>query len=348
MKIIAALLLAALFLVSAEGATNQPPRYRVQRIEQFVDYDGSAELLLNNRGQVTALVHDEDATPRLFIRGRKKTEELPLPSGTSGSLNLAGRTTHKTILLRNPSAYSAYRYHHGKLLNLTNLLPYKYFNMVAMNSRGRIVGGAQREAGPPITAFSYYRGRLRELGTGLSDVTTLAFAVNNRGQAVGGAMARTTLGNATVGTIRAVLFTKHGGVFLDTRPGANSSLATGINERGTVIGRANELQPVEEEPGNFRRGFVYRHGSMEPLHPLPGDLRSEPNDINRRDQIVGRSTDENWDTRAVLFQNGQTYDLNELIRPERNVELSDALSINDRGIIVAVGYSGESFLLIPE
>lgn len=348
MKIIATILFATLLLEVAQGATNQPPRYRVQRVEGFVDYDGFADLLLNNRNELTAMVHDEDGTPRLFLRDRKKTVELPLPAGTSGGLNLAGRAAHKTILFRDQAAYSAYRYHRGKLLNLTNILPYKYFNMVAMNSRGRIVGSAQRDAGPPITAFSYYRGRLRELGAGLSDFTSIAYAVNNRGQVVGGAQYKTTLGDVTVGTIRAVLFTKHGGTFLDTRPGATSSLATGINERGTVIGHARVLVHDEEGAESFRQGFVYRNGYMEPLHALPGHLRSEPNDINRRDQIVGNSTDEDWETRAVLFQNGQTYDLNELIPSESHVELTDALSINDRGLIVAVGDSGESFLLFPE
>ena len=348
MKIIAAFLLATLCLGSAQCATNQALRYRLQRLDEFVDHDGSADLLLNNRGQVAALVHDEDSTPHLFLRGRKRTIEVLLPIGASASLQLAALTGHGTILFRDEANDSAYHYRRGKPLNLSNALPYKYFNTVAMNNRGRIVGSAQWDLGTPITAFSYYRGRHRELGSLLLNTPSFALAVNNRGQVVGASEYQTNIGDATDYSLHAVIFKKDGVVDLGTLDGGKFSVATGINDLGTVIGYSVISQPTEDGPINYRRGFVYRDGVMEPLNPPPGHVHSRPLSINRRGQIVGYSTDKDGERRAVLLLNGQTFDLNDLIPPDSDVELRMALSINNRGVIAAIGDSGESFLLIPE
>jgi probable HAF family extracellular repeat protein len=351
-KMMGILLMGLCGLASLPAATNEPPRYRLVRLDEFVDHDGSADLLLNNRGQVTVMVHDEDATPRLFIRGRNRTVELPLPAGTSEFLTLAGRTAHGTILFRHAVKYSAHYYRQGKMFNLSNALPYKYFNIVAMNSRGRIVGGAQRQDGPPITAFSYYRGRHKELGTLLPGTSSFACAVNNRGQVVGAAQYQTNLDDSPILLHHAVIFKKNGVEDLGALEGASTSIATGINDRGTVIGYSSVSQTTEDGPISYRRGFVYRDGVMQQLYPLPGHVLSEPKSINRRNQIVGYSSEEfsevGDEQRAVLFLNGETFDLNNLIPPDSEVELREALSINDRGVIAAIGNFGESFLLIPE
>jgi len=271
------LLVSAFCFAQVPAATNAIPHYSLVRLDEFLDQDGSPDLLLNNRGQVTAMVHDEDGTPHLFVRERKKTIELPLPADTGPYLTLAGRSAYGSILFKSQTDYSAYRYHQGKSLNLTNILPYKYFNVVTLNYRGRIVGGAQAQDGPPITAFSY-----------------------------------------------------------------------GINDRGTVIGYSTVGVGNEGGTNYYRRGFVYHNGVMLPLPPLPGDFGTLANSINKRDQIVGHSDDEDGRTTAVIFLNGETFKLSDLIPPDSDVNRVNARSINDRGVIAAIGNFGESFLLVPE
>jgi probable HAF family extracellular repeat protein len=348
-KMMGVLLVGLFCLASLSAAINEPPRYRLLRLDEFVDYDGSADLLLNNRGQVTAMVHDEDSTPRLFIRGQRRTIELPLPATAGPALVLKGRTSGETILFDGGNgSYSAYLYRRRTLVNLTNILPYKYFNFVFMNNRGRIVGGAQQSEGPPITAFSFYRGRVRELGTLLPNTSSAALGANNRGQIVGASQVQTELNGNPIGVYHAVIFGRNKVKDLGSLEPGQSSVATHISSRGAIIGYSSVTEPTDEGRVSYRRAFVHQEGVMRQLFPLPGHVRSEANGINRRGQIVGLSIDEHGEATAVLFLNGETFDLNELIAPDNEVELREALSINDRGVIAAVADGGESFLLIPE
>jgi uncharacterized membrane protein len=72
--------------------------------------------------------------------------------------------------------------------------------------------------------------------------------------------------------------------------------------------------------------------------------------INDRNQVVG--TGENSDTNiAVLWNDGELYNLNELIDPSSKWFLYDAVSINDNGQIVGTGVNAQGksagFLLTP-
>ena len=84
---------------------------------------------------------------------------------------------------------------------------------------------------------------------------------------------------------------------------------------------------------------------MLPALPGGGHMRAES--INRNGLIVGYAADEDSDRIAVLFQNGETFNLNELIPEDSQAYLSKGLSINDRGVIAARNDDGEVFLLFP-
>jgi probable HAF family extracellular repeat protein len=69
-----------------------------------------------------------------------------------------------------------------------------------------------------------------------------------------------------------------------------------------------------------------------------GGSSSTARGINNAGAIVGGSlTKDDVAYRAFLYEDGTMHDLNVLVDPEAGCELEQALGINDRGDIVAIG-----------
>lgn len=217
----------------------------------------------------------------------------------------------------------------------------------AINNRGWIVGWGE------YRAFLWRNGRVTTLGT-LSHVPagnrSGAEAINDRGQIVGGSTINRRVG---------VYFLQHAFLWqsgkmrdLGALPGDRWSQATGINNKGQVVGLSRKVTTEEDvrEPGR-ERAFVWGKGGMTDLKTL-GGLRSFAAGINNRGQIVGKSTlRPGSDTEhACLWSGGKLYDLNALIPKNSGWVLARAAAINDGGDIVGTGtLHGEehAFLLTP-
>jgi len=93
---------------------------------------------------------------------------------------------------------------------------------------------------------------------------------------------------------------------LGTLPGDTSSVATGLNNRGDVVGWSNG-------PGGYR-GFVYTPAEgLTPLAGLPNRARAFPRDINDHGDIVGTADAGGVDLgHAVRWRNGVPQDLGTL------------------------------------
>ena len=94
------------------------------------------------------------------------------------------------------------------------------------------------------------------------------------------------------------------------------------------------------------------HQGPRDLGTLPPGLRSEAHAVNRHGQIVGRSSiDEGNIYRAVLWERGEIYNLNDYLPPNGGwIALSLARGINDSGYIVGTGHRPRRqtpFLLVP-
>ena len=117
-------------------------------------------------------------------------------------------------------------------------------------------------------------------------------------------------------------------VDLGTLPGAVSSEALGINDRGWVVGWSDVGDAVS-------RAFLWRDGRMTDLGSLGGAGGSSvAHGINRRGDIVGSSSAPEG-SRAVLWRDGRMVDLGTL-----GGSIGVATGINDRDEIV--GYSTTS------
>jgi probable HAF family extracellular repeat protein len=97
--------------------------------------------------------------------------------------------------------------------------------------------------------------------------------------------------------------------------------------------------------------YLWRKGVMTDLGTLPGDVHSVGQAINCQGQVVGRTSDADFNGVGYLWENGAMSDLNTLIPADSPLYITDANGINDLGQIVGIGItsSGEEHacLLTP-
>jgi probable HAF family extracellular repeat protein len=118
---------------------------------------------------------------------------------------------------------------------------------------------------------------------------------------------------------------------LGTLPGDTDSAAFGVNSRGDVVGYS--LGPTG------MRAFLWRPAEgMQSLGALPGHTTTKALGINEKAQVVGTSGSDQ--ARAVLWESNRVpRDLNALITGV-DVVLTEAVGINARGQILALGRTG--------
>jgi len=150
----------------------------------------------------------------------------------------------------------------------------------ALNDRGQVVGySGTCTAG--LHAILWEDGKanpLQDLGAGAQ-----AFGVNDQGQIVG------LVGSPDSPTFYAALWENGTLTNLGTVPGDFAAIASGINNRGQIVGS------TLDSSFNFdRNAFIYQDGVMTSLSKLfPADSNLYPtmaNQINDRGQIVGMAT----------------------------------------------------------
>ena len=118
--------------------------------------------------------------------------------------------------------------------------------------------------------------------------------------------------------------------------GGNYAEALAINDAGDVVG----WQTLPNDDG--LHATLWSKGQITDLGALPGDKCSLASSLNLHGQVVGLSSldcsFQDPNLRAFISERGQrVVDLNTLIPPDSGVELRNAMFINDRGEIAAVG-----------
>jgi probable HAF family extracellular repeat protein len=232
-----------------------------------------------------------------------------------------------------------------------------------INDRGQVTGTSYTSdvvdpnaLTPQTDPYLWEDGRMKDLGNfgGTNSFLGPQFvqALNNRGQVVGiMALAGDQVNHA---------FFWDGEKLSDLGTfGGSGSIATGINDAGTVVGYA--FLPGDR----IKHAFLWRNGAMTDLGTVLGDPCSFAFNINSGGQIVGGSQSPdgaggciNDFVHATLWENGESgVDLNTLIPPGSDLQLTVVDWINDRGEIVGLGHDpscpngdncdGHAYVLIP-
>lgn len=213
-----------------------------------------------------------------------------------------------------------------------------------INNRGDVVGFAENATPDPdcvapqgVFEFKpvvWNNGAVRQLAIPSGDRNGVANSINDNGQAVGASGTCTAFSadsQTDLNPVHALLWQSDGTpTDLGSLPGQSGNSASGINNRGAVIGSSGFY------------GFLWTQANgMRPLNPLQGDLLSFAFTINDNGSIVGGSLDASFTVlTAVRWSGGASaaVNLNTLVvdNPSR-LYLQLAEGINSRGEIVGFG-----------
>jgi probable HAF family extracellular repeat protein len=196
-----------------------------------------------------------------------------------------------------------------------------------INRNDEVVGYSSGPGGVQAVLWESY-GSIQSLGQLSPGDSSRAYAINDNGDVVG------TSGQAD--SNRAFIWTRNSQIEdLGALDGHTESFATGINNSGRVVGYSSGAL------GDH--AFLWsKSNGMEGLGTLTGGDYSRALAINDLGDIVGVS-DSPVGNRAVLWtRHGEMWDINQLIPAGSNFVLTEAVSINNQGHILAIGQTGKA------
>jgi probable HAF family extracellular repeat protein len=220
-------------------------------------------------------------------------------------------------------------------------------NAFIVNQRGQVTGWSFINSAPsancfyPMTTdpFLWEDGEMTDLGT-LGGTCGFPNWLNERGEVVG----QSNLEGDQ--TFHPFLWRERKMRDLGTL-GGSFGAAFSISEAGAVVGWSTPLGD------QVLHAFLWEHGSMRDLGVIDGKLCSIAYAVNVKRQVVGSSDDDcaGGNPHAFVWDAGVMTDLNNFVPSNSDVQLTFALSINERGEIASLGIlpNGDqhAFVLIP-
>jgi probable HAF family extracellular repeat protein len=242
-----------------------------------------------------------------------------------------------------------FRYFEGTMTKLPTLGGTNGY-AAGVNHWGEIVGWAESTVHdstcqtPQVLQFEAVawspKNEIRALPPYPGDLDGAATAVNDEGDIVG---ISGTCDNAVGAASAAHALIWHHGqpLLIPTFGGKGWNTPADINGRGQVVGFADIPGDVVDgvlTPFPLPYGFIWSaQTETRKILPLPGDTYTIAYAINDAGQVVGQSFGGPEGSRAFIWQDGKTYDLNALIPPGSPLYLVYAEGINNRGEITGEG-----------
>ena len=254
--------------------------------------------------------------------------------GSSGySFNASGQVTGDSA---NYGGQSAFLYNGGMVdLNAPDVRPlgWEVFHGIAINNSGTVVVAAYN--GSNTHAF-LYNGSFLDLGTLTPAGDTIAAAISANGQVTGRA-------DLADGSQHAFLYN---GTMHDL-----GTLGTG-NSQGNAVNTEGQVTGFFQTANGSQHAFLY-DGTMHDLGTLDGNV-SQGYAINDSGQVTGfygLSTPHGGFSAAFLYTpDDGMINLNSLVDPSLNWNLTAGVAIDNAGQIMAKGFDAQGsayFLLTP-
>ena len=172
----------------------------------------------------------------------------------------------------------------------------------------------------PTPGFVLKKGRFTAFEVPDASIETLPYDINERGEIVG---------RFFDGTSEQAFMRDRAGRFTTIRiPGARAAWASGINNRGQVVGIYSENTPNVKDPNAKQHGFLWEHGTVTRID-FPGAVSTGVFGINDRGHLVGGYVDDTG--HGFVWRKGRF----RTIDPPAAVTAS-AYAINNRGQVVGV------------
>jgi probable HAF family extracellular repeat protein len=219
----------------------------------------------------------------------------------------------------------------------------------AVNNEGSVAGDATLPGDTESHAFLWSKGVIIDLGT-LGGPNSRAASLNERGEVTGSAETSTPdpLGENFCGSGLVCLpFLWKDGVMTPLPTLGGNGFATGINNRGQVVGDSENTTPDPTCPSPSTqleiKAVVWEKGEIQQELPtIGGDPDGLVIAINDNGRAVGVTGDCISDLHAVLWNKGTPTDLGTL-----NGSLLEPAAINNKGQIVGTALipdGGRAFL----
>ena len=239
--------------------------------------------------------------------------------------------------LNTATSLRPFRAKRGQNFQLLELLPGDNGGLAfAINEGGEVAGYSTGKAGERAVWWDLH-GNPKPLESP-PGLTSRALGLNDKGDIVG------VTGS---GRLQGLLWPNKGHlVKLGTLSGATGSQAVSINERGEIAGFADGIDGVPYRT----RAVMWTPGgqTIQDLGSLFKDGTSRARDINDSGEVVGTSGGGHHDLRAFIWTaDTGMVDLNTLVSLP-NILLTDAVGINKRGDIVAIGHEKTAAQLAQE
>jgi probable HAF family extracellular repeat protein len=277
---------------------------------------GSFAWGVNNRGQVVGSSTTRDGGGHAFLWQHGTMRDLGVPPGfkTSHATAINDRGEIVGIASVDKDVFHAFLWRKQKARDL-GTLGGKQSWATAINNRGQVIGFSTTKTGA-THGFLWQNGKMRDIGSFVPS------AINDRGQIVGS-------GRWFPGKYRGQAVLWDNGAIRNLGPLGGTHQASGINERGRIVGVVNG-QAALWQRSSFQPPSSLSEAKVRGLGPIAGGGHDyEVPAINERDQIVGTIRNH-----AFLWERGALQDLGTL--PGHTI--SNAIAINDHGQIV--GASG--------
>jgi probable HAF family extracellular repeat protein len=350
---------------SAHAARTAELQYRLVEVFRVLpngQHEDLRALSINDRGDVLAAGSLRDTSndpvfslpgPRMFIwRGGRVVAELVSPDPRLPDVE-ARRINNRREVAGSRVWYEggfterrAFVWRHGRFIDLESLPgpPAQFSFAWSINDWGEVAGyTVDDDISLNTTPFRWFRGRSSRIPID-PELSATALDINNLGQVIGNSRLPGPLFTPVGGYVAGRKGPVH---LLESLPGSERMSAVAINDRGQIIGTAEN------------RAVLWEDGTVLDLGTLPGASSTSAVAINVFGTIVGAVTYASGDTTAMIWRDGRMRDLNEMIVGDdpsaSSVYLLSASDINNRGWIAARGKdaslpSGEqdrTYLLIP-